>query len=97
MPGEDLARAISLAKKKRGIAKASISRLYNKLEELECNTATPRTLLLAQQILKNIETCNSDFTTQHYALVDLPEDEEALTGEQAILDAHDDNVTDIIT
>ena len=82
------ARDISTARKRRGIARGSVTRLTNRLKDLESRPSDPSTLTLAQQMLKNVEMLNSDFKTHYLALIDLLEEEEALQKEQEILDEH---------
>ena len=97
MSTEDTAKAISSAKKKRGVAKASITRLSNRLTDVEARADNPNAALQAQQMLKNLEAIHSDFRTHHLTLIGLLEDEDTLVTEQATLDLHDDIVADLTT
>ncbi len=90
------AKEISTARKRRGVAKASITRLAQRLKDLEARPGEPNVETMAQQMLKNIEVLNSDFKTQHLALIDLLDNEGSLEGEQEALDKHDELVTMLI-
>ena len=97
MSAQDVAKAISSARKKRGVAKSSVTRLTKKLPDVEGITDTHSASLQAQQMLKELESANSDFRTHHLAIIDLVDDEGTLITEQNALDTHDDAVSDIST
>ena len=86
---------VSTLRKRRGVVRASITRLTNRLKDLESDTDKPATLDLAQGMTRKLEALDSEFRTHHHALVDLVEDEEALLTEQKILDDHDDLVAEL--
>ena len=52
-------------------------------------------LNLAQGMAQKLETLDNDFRTHHHALVDLIDDEGALSEEQGMLDGHDDSVAEL--
>ena len=97
MSAQDVAKAISSARKKRGVAKSSVTRLTRKLPDVEGITDAHSTSLQAQQMLKELESANSNFRTHHLAIIDLVDDEGTLITEQNALDTHDDAVSDIST
>ena len=86
---------IANVKKRRGVARASLTRLANRVKELERNPRDPKTSDLAERTAKKLSELDTDFHAQHHALVDLIEGDEALEREQETLDAHDDLVTEL--
>ena len=59
-------------KKRRGVAKASITRLTNRLKELESDTADKSIRLnLAQGKSCKLQTPDANFRMHHHALIDL--------------------------
>jgi len=84
MPTES-ERALSTTRKRRGVVRASITRLDSRVTELESKeelTAADR--LAAQHLLQKLNSLEAEFRSYHLAVVDLE-------GEQAILDKHDDS------
>ena len=89
-------RAISSARRRRGVAKASITRVEGRVAELEARpefTADDR--LSAQQSLEKLNSIEAEFKSYHLALVDLL-DEDAQEGEQRTLDEIDDKVACLV-
>lgn len=82
----------STLRKWRGAVRASITRLMNRLKDLEVDPDKPATLDLAKGMARKLDTLDSEFRTRHHALVD---DEETLLAEQRTLDDHDDLVTEL--
>ena len=82
----------STLRKRRGVVRASITRLTNRLKELEGDTDSPVTLDLAGGMTRKLDALDTEFRAHHQALVDLIDDEEALLTEQNTLDDHDDHV-----
>jgi hypothetical protein len=76
----------STNRKRKGVVRASVTRLLARVSELEHDTA--------RRLQQKLEELDSDFKTYHLAVVDLTDDE-ALDTEQAMLDEHDDKVTDL--
>ena len=87
------ARALTAQRKRRGVVKASITRLGSRLKELESKVEEPATHDHAQRLATRLDTLDADFKTHHFALIDLIDDEETLGKEQEALDQHDDDVT----
>ena len=81
------ARALANHKKRRSVVRASLTRLGNKLSELEDAIDHPDTLdhvwLLAL------------YKSHHYAIVDLTDGEEVLATEQEVFDADDETITQL--
>ncbi len=83
---------VSTHKKRRGVVRASITRLGTRLAVLERHDGAP-SIDGARRMLQRLETLDNEFKTHHLALVDLTDDEEALGKEQDALDAHDDDIS----
>ena len=77
--------------------KASITHLANRFKNLETNVHEPSTLDLAEQIAQKLKSLNSEFKVQHFAIIDLinEEDQDSLSKEQEILDNHDEEIVGI--
>ena len=88
---------ITTAKKRRGVSRASLTRLSNKVNELEAGSAgdPANTLIAARQLLKKLESVDSEFKGLHLALIDLLDTEEDLAKEQKVLDTHDEIVDEL--
>ena len=86
MSAQDVAKAISSSRKKRGVAKSSVTHLTRKLPDVEGITDAHSASLQAQEMLKELESANSDFRTHHVAIIDLVDDEGTLITEQNALD-----------
>ena len=89
------ARSLSTSRKRRGVIRASLTRLRTKLSELEGTLEQPGTVDAAKRLLTRLEDLDKDFKVHHFAIVDFIEDEESLQGEQEALDNHDDDVTQL--
>ena len=80
----------------RGVTHASITKLADRISELEMKvTLFPPDKFKAQQFQKKLESLDTDFKDYHFNVVNLIEEEEGLEREQAVLDEHDDRVTDL--
>ncbi len=84
---------LATLKRRRGTAKASITKLRTKLTELEGADRDASFATYAQQYLKRLETLDANFKTHHLAIMDVIEDEEQLGAEQEALDQHDEDTT----
>ena len=94
MPETD-ARSISNQRKRRGVVRASITRLGSRIKELESKVEEPTTHDLAQRLATKLETLDAEFKSHHFSLIDLIDDEGTLGEEQEALDRHDDDVTSL--
>ena len=63
-----------------------------RLHQLEGEADRPNTRDTARQMLAKLKEHDADFKKNHLSLIDLEDDEEVLTSEQATLDEHDDLV-----
>ena len=79
-------------RRRRGVTRASITRLGTRLKDLEGRVDQADTLALAQQAKQKLEKLDSDFKLRHYDLIDVVENEEVLRKEQETLDEHDDDI-----
>ena len=91
--GTDHTRTITNLRKRRGVIRASITKLGNRLKELEDSPGLPDAADHAQQLASKLEALESEFRTHHLQLVDLIDDESTLGKEQDILDKLDDDVS----
>ena len=73
----------------------SITRLCDRVSELEATADQPRTPDCARQLLTKLQTLDSDFRTVHLELIDLIDEAntDALNTEQERLDKRDDDVS----
>ena len=92
MAEEDDSRRLANARKRRGVAHASLTRLSNRLRDLEGKAGEPKTLELAHRMSQKLTDLDSEFRAHHHALID---DDESLAKEQDVLDSHDDLVAEL--
>ena len=95
MAAEDAGCLLANAKKRRGVARASLTRLSNRLKDLEGEIEQPKTLELAQRLSHKLTDLDSEFRTHHHTLIDLIDDEDALAKEQELLYAHDELLAEL--
>ena len=88
-------RQLANAKKRRGVARASLTRLSTRLKDLEGDGEGTKALELAKRMSQKLADLDSEFRTHHHAVVDLIDDEDTLAKEQETLDAHDDVVAEL--
>ena len=88
-------RELTKLRRRRGVAKGSITRIETRLAELEGNSSRPNVHDSARQMLAQLKEHDTDFKRTHLTLIDLIEDEDALFDEQATLDDHDDQVASL--
>ena len=92
---EEIERTLTTHRRRRGVAKASITRLTTRLKDLEADASQPATINHAQRMQKNLDSLDTEFRDHHHNIVDLIDGEESLTKEQEILDEHDDLVAEL--
>ena len=92
---EETQRALSTLKRRRGVSKASVTRLSTRLKDLETDISRPGTIDHARRMQQKLDTLDGEFQSHHQGIVDLIDNEEALTGEQSTLDEHDDLIADL--
>ena len=88
---------LSTLRKRRGITRASITRLNTKLKDLETMVHEPTSSSLAQRMGQKLDILDAEFKKHHYALIDAIDETEAevLDKEQDVLDRHDDDMTNL--
>ena len=74
-------RSVSVLRKRRGVVRASITRLTSRIKELESKADQPTTIDLARQTKDKLKSLDSEFKVHHYAVVDVIDDETALQKE----------------
>ena len=82
-------------RKRRGVVRASITRLATRLKDLETKVDQPTTLDLAHRMSQKLDSLDSEFKVHHYALVDIIDDNDLSSKEQETLDEHDDEITEL--
>lgn len=90
-----MAAELPKLRKRRGVAKASITRIDTRLGTLEGDAEHPSTRDSARQMLAKLKEHDAEFRKLHLTVIDLTDDEEALIAEQAVLDDHDDVVASL--
>ena len=76
-------KQLSTLQKRRGVVRASITRL--KTRELERVIDDPSTLEASKQVLSKLEVLDGEFKVAHLSIVDLTENEDSLYAEQDTL------------
>ena len=92
---EETQRALSTLRRRRGVTKASITRLSTRLKDLEADISRPGTIDHAQKMQQKLDALDAEFRSHHQGIVDLIDSEDSLTGEQNTLDEHDDFIADL--
>ena len=94
----DEARALSNLHKKQGVPRSTVTRLGNRLRELESDPEVAGVSDHAKQLLVKLDEADSYFKSLHYQVLDLMDEsnDEALKKEQDILDQHEDAVAALI-
>ena len=90
---------MSQARKRRGAARATITRLEESIQRLELKLELTRSdRLLIPHLAKKLEDWDPEFKKQHYAILDLldEEGEETIAQEQKALDEYDDKITSFL-
>ena len=75
------AHVLSTHKKRRGVVRASLTRLNTKLSELESSLGGPDNLDIIKRLTARLDALDTDFKVHHLAIVDLINGEEALQAE----------------
>ena len=81
--------------RKRRVSRSSVTKLNERITELENITDAYRVVDPARQMLTRLQTFDSDFKKSHFDLIDLIDetDTTALDIEQAVIDKFDDDVS----
>ena len=82
---EDEACTVSNLRKRRGVAKSSVTRLITRTAKLEAEAAAPDAGKIAKQLLAKLQSATEEYQRIHLSLIDAIDDEE-LKAEQAVVD-----------
>ena len=82
-------------RKRRGVTRASTTKLFTRLKTLESKVHEPTTLDLAQQLTPNLKSLDAQFEDQHFLIIDTIDesDVDSLGREQEVLDNHDEEIS----
>ena len=83
---EDEAHTVSNLRKRKGVAKSSVTRLITCTAKLESEAAAPDAGKIAKQLLAKLQSATEEYQFIHLSLIDAIDDEEELKAEQAVLD-----------
>ena len=86
---------LAFHKKRRGVVKASLTKLRTKLTDLEGDTTIPTLMESARNLADKLDTLRQDFKTHQLAIMDRTNEEDALADEQQVLDDNDDQVSEL--
>jgi hypothetical protein len=90
--GRERERELSHNRKRRGVARASVTRLENRVNDLEAKPELDvGDRAMALQLMKRLSDLDAEFKGHHFSIIDLV-DETAVDGEQSALNDHDDRV-----
>lgn len=90
-----MADSMTSLRRKRGVIKASITKLTTKLTELERGADATSVAPQARLMSDKLESLDKEFRTYHFAIVDAADSDEDAAAEQSELDTHDDNVASL--
>ena len=84
-------------RKRRGVTRRSITRMTDRIADLEGTPDQPRNADRAKQLLAKLQTLDTDYRTVHFQIVDLIDeaDEGGLDAEQERIDKLDDDVASL--
>ena len=82
-------------RKRRGVVRASVTRLDTRLKTLEATPDAPGVSDRAKQLAAKLDGLEADFKINHFQLIDLIDNEDELEQEQEILDGHDDDIASL--
>ena len=86
---------VSNLRKRRGVTRASITKLFTRLKTLESKVDESTTFDLAQQLTPNLKSLDAQFKDQHFLIIDAIDesDVDSLAKEQEVLDNHDEEIS----
>ena len=90
-------RELTKLRRRRGVVRASLTRLESRVQELERLSDQPSTVDYAKHLAEKLETLDAEFKSHHLQLIDMigEDDDDTLEKEQDVLDNYDDQVTDV--
>ena len=79
------------------MVEASITRLKNRVDVYESKEELAHAdHLPIQRLIKKFETLDADLRQYHYTIMELQQNKADVKEEQAVMDDHDEKVTDVI-
>lgn len=87
-------RALSSNRKKRGVVRASITKLRTRVGEVEAAASEEGAVDKLRRLANRLDTLFEEFKVHHFSVIDLL-DEEDLVKEQELFDAQDEDVTQL--
>ena len=100
-PTEELSTVPTISivslRRRRGVVRASVTRLATRLNALESKSEESTTIGIAQRMSERLASLDDDFKAHHFAVVDALEEEDdaGAAAEQDVLDKHDDDVASL--
>ena len=89
---------LNVARRRRGVASSSITRLEKHVFDLEGKgDLSHKDEVAIKGYIKRLENLDKDFKGYHCTIIDLVEGDDKLEEEQAKLDDHEDRVTDLMS
>ena len=88
-------KSLSLNRKKRGVVRASITKLRTRLAELEAVASQPGTVDHARRLTTRLNSLMEEFKLHHFSVIELLDEEEDLATEQEIFDTQDEEITQL--
>lgn len=85
-----MAELLAFHRKRRGVVKASLTKLGTKLTELEANKESPTLMESASGLADKLKVLQQEYRNHQLSIIDRTEGEEALAEEQQALDDQDD-------
>ena len=83
-------------RRRRGVARASITRLEKKITEAEAMKDESGIADRARTLKEKVDIADTEFKKHHVSIVELL-DEESIDAEEGVLDSHEDEVLDLLT
>ena len=85
---------LSSLRKRRGVAKRSLTNLFTKLKDLEDHRDVPTTVGQAEQLLARMQDVDKSFRVAHLDIIDsIEEDSSDLEKENEFLNQHEDDIS----
>ena len=86
---------LAFHKRRRGVARSSLTKLSTKLTELEGNPESPTILENANSLDEKIKALQRDFRIHQLAIIDHTDEGESLEEERQALDDNDDLISEL--
>ena len=84
-------RSLSSNRKKRGVVRASMTKLRTRLGELEAVRDADN----ADQARRRLDTLFEEYKVHHFSVIDLLDSDDELAEEQEVFDTQDEEVTQL--